>query len=171
MDNTLIIHDLDVEQAQYLFGDLNNVEILSSHRKIAPCVGCYLCWLKTPGCCVYHDGIETIGRKIAMHDGLVIVSKIFYGGYSPSVKNIIDRSISTSLPSFAFRNREMHHRRRFKKRYILKVYFYNFDNNKISQEEKDVAQDIVTANSINWGCPKHETFFATNLDELKEVLK
>ena len=171
MENVLIIHDLDTEQAQYLFGDLNHVEILSSHRKIVPCVGCYCCWVKTPGSCIYHDGIETIGRKKATYNNLIIVSQIFYGGYSPSVKNIIDRSISASLPSFTFRNREMHHVLRFKNRYNLKVYFYSYDDRKISQDERDIAYDIVAANSVNWGCLKHETFFATNLNELKEVLK
>jgi multimeric flavodoxin WrbA len=172
LNTALIIHDLNFEQAQYLFYDLNDAEILSSHKKAAPCVGCYRCWTKTPGSCVYHDGIEDIGRKIALHSSLVIVSKIIYGSYSPSIKNMLDRSISTSLPSFTFRGGKMHHKLRYQNRYDLKVCFYNFDSScEISHEEKAIANNLVAANSVNWDCSKHEIFFADNFEELRGMLK
>lgn len=74
-----------------------------------PCVGCFSCWLKTPGSCIYQDAITDFTRIMKDSETLYILTHNQYGSYSPLVKCAIDRSLSYVQPYFTIRNQEMHH--------------------------------------------------------------
>lgn len=116
----LVIHDL----AQDAVDADAYTDVANNDGKISPCVGCYGCWIKTPGQCVLHDGWEHMGWRIAQCDELVLVSRCVYGGVSPFVKNVLDRSIPYLHPDFVRINGQMHHKQRDEKRRALRVLFY-----------------------------------------------
>ncbi|HHU07858.1 MAG TPA: flavodoxin family protein [Clostridiaceae bacterium] len=131
------------------------------------CIGCFGCWIKTPGQCVIKDGYSNMGQLLSRCDELILVSKCTYGGFSPFIKNLLDRSISYISPYFVTRNGEMHHKRRYDNVISISAYFYGED---ISQSEKETAKSLVSANAVNYdGKVKNVLFFST-AEEVKAVL-
>ncbi len=162
----LLIHDMEIEKLKELLPDsADNLTIVSEHDVIHNCIGCFGCWIKTPGTCVIHDKYENMGKKLSKCEELIIISKCFYGGFSPFVKNLLDRSISYIHPYFTFRNGEMHHRRRYDNHIDLKVYFYGED---ITEQEKQTADRLVRANSVNLDCSTENVTFIGDISEIKD---
>ena len=166
--NRLILHDLDAETANNLFKDVNNARFFCANKKMAPCRGWYSCWLQTPGLCVMHDGVETLGERTASCDEFIIISKNLYGGFSAEIKNVLDRSISFVLPFFCVRNNELHHQPRYQNVGTMKVYIYN--SNKISDVDKESLVEITKASGLNMNKTGCETIFVHDVNELREVL-
>ena len=164
-----ILHDLDIETSKKIFNDVSNAEIYDSEKKILKCCGCFGCWLKTPSFCVFPDSVQAIGKKIACSNELIIISKNLYGGFTPQIKKVLDRSISFSLPFFAVRNKEQHHQLRYSNNGKMKVYIYN--SNEVTETDKSTLMDITKANSINMGINDYETIFVNDIKEIKEALK
>ena len=174
----LIIHDLTDEEFSKLNGKIEkgekiidkiresinqnkmiideDVSIICDSKKIKSCMGCFECWIKTPGKCKIRDGYESLGKLYSKAEHVTIISECFYGSYSPFVKNVLDRTIPYLLPFFKFKNKEMHHITRSKTKFDLNVYFYGKN---LTQSEKAVAKEIVKANSVNLDVKNFEVSF------------
>lgn len=163
----ILIHDLSDEQFQELFPKANNdIYIISDTGTIRHCIGCFGCWIKTPGKCVLKDGYDNMGELLSRSEKLTIISQCFYGCYSPFVKNVLDRSIPWMLPFFKIKNNETHHKRRYQNNIQLAVYFYG----EITAEERETVKKLVKANCANFYVRNYEILFSNSLDELcKEV--
>lgn len=136
-------------------------------RKIRHCIGCFGCWVKTPGKCVIQDGYENMGELLGHCSELAVISECVYGGFSPFVKNVLDRSIPYISPYFVIRNGEMHHKQRYDNMLRISVHFYGMD---ISGNEKNTALNIVAANAVNLSATVKEVVFHCSADEIKEAL-
>lgn len=131
--------------------------LIGKKEGIRSCVGCFGCWIKTPGQCVIKDGFEHMGRLMSQCDQMILVSECIYGSVSPFIKNVLDRGISYMHPNFVIRNGEMHHKRRYDNVIHLSAYFYGED---ITEEEKETARGLIQANSVNYdGVVEKVTFF------------
>ncbi len=86
-----------------------------SDKKIAGCLGCFGCWLKTPGICVIDDDGRFIAREIIQSDLLVLLSPVTFGGYSFDLKKALDRMLPNVMPYFKLVRGEIHHRPRYPK--------------------------------------------------------
>ncbi len=164
----ILIHDFSDKRFQELFPETNNnVYIISDTGTIRHCVGCFGCWIKTPGKCVLKDGYDNLGELFSKSEKLTIISRCFYGCYSPFVKNVLDRSISYLLPFFKIKNNETHHKRRYQNNIQLEVHFYGEN---ITIEERKTAKKLVKANCTNFSVKNYKISFSNSLDELcKEV--
>jgi multimeric flavodoxin WrbA len=161
----MIIHDLSPEQAEQVLSGVEETCIIADNSTIRNCIGCFGCWIKTPGQCIIKDGYETMGAKLARTTELIVISRMTYGGFSPFVKNVFDRSISYIHANFAIRNKEMHHRRRYDNVIRLRVFFYGDD---ITKEEEATANRYLEAVRINLDANIEEIRFYTER-ELMEV--
>lgn len=164
----ILIHDFSDKRFQELFPETNNnVYIISDTGTIRHCVGCFGCWIKTPGKCVLKDGYDNLGELLSKSEKLTIISRCFYGCYSPFVKNVLDRSISYLLPFFKIKNNETHHKRRYQNNIQLEVHFYGEN---ITIKERKTAKKLVKANCTNFSVKNYKISFSNSLDELcKEV--
>ena len=108
-----IIHDLN--KADFSAFELpdENVVVFTADGQYAPCSGCFACWLKNTGFCVMDDSLKHAGALIGQSDPLIIISRLCYGGYSPGVKAVLDRTIGVSLPFFTWRGGQTHHMGRY----------------------------------------------------------
>ena len=122
-------------------------KVINPKGSIHHCIGCFGCWVKTPGKCVIHDGYEGTGVDMSKCDELIIISCCCYGSVSPFVKTVQDRGISYIHPDFVIRKGEMHHKRRYKNVIALSAYFYGEN---ISDEEKELAKNLMQANADNY---------------------
>lgn len=160
----LLIHDLKEEKFKELLPLNDDMMIVSDDSAIHNCIGCFGCWVKTPGACVIRDKYGDMGEKLSKCDEVIIISKCFYGGFSPFVKNVLDRSISYIHPYFVIRNGEMHHRRRYDNPFNLLAIFYGED---ITEQEKQTAEKLIRANAVNLDCSVHRVEFLKDIEEIR----
>lgn len=137
--------------------------IIRDNGKRCHCVGCFGCWIKTPGECILRDGYEHLGTQFSNCTELVIISKCTYGSVSPFIKNILDRALSYVQPSFQMIKGEMHHKRRYDNTFKVIAYFYG---DAISNKEKETARKLIKANSINYHAEVGKIVFLKNANEL-----
>lgn len=162
---SVLIHDLPEDEFKFLFPEeIKDMQIVSDDGTIKKCIGCFGCWVKTPGVCVIKDNYQNMGELLSKSDEVIIVSRCFYGGFSPFVKNIMDRSISYVHPYFETRNGEMHHKPRYDHHISMKVWFYGEN---ITDQEKATAEELIKANSINLACNLEGVNFIQAASELK----
>lgn len=149
-----------------------NIPVQGDHKIIKPqgdirfCIGCFGCWIKTPGECVTHDGYERIGVDLSKCTELILVSRCHYGSVSPFVKTAQDRSISYLSPDFVFYKGEMHHKRRYSNKISLSAYFYGDD---ITEAEKETARELMEANADNYDGQVEGILFYKSEKELEEI--
>lgn len=133
--------------------------IIRPQGNIHHCIGCFGCWVKTPGKCVIRDGYESTGSDMGKCTELIFISQCCYGSVSPFVKTVQDRAISYIHPDFVLRKGEMHHKRRYQNVITISAYFYGED---ISEAEKTTARNIIAANADNYdGLVKNVCFYKT----------
>jgi hypothetical protein len=162
----LLIHDLEEgEFKELLSSKIDNVTIVSDDGTIHHCIGCFGCWIKTPGACVIRDKYGDMGECLSKCNEVIIISKCFYGGFSPFVKGVMDRSISYIHPYFEIRNGEMHHKDRYNNHFDLKVWFYGEN---ITEQEKQTAEKLIQANAINLKCKTQKVTFVQDIAEIKD---
>lgn len=141
-------------------------QIIQPRRAIHHCIGCFGCWVKTPGKCVIHDGYEGMGVCMGKCSELILVSRCCYGGVSPFVKTVLDRAISYIHPNFVMRKGEMHHKRRYQNVLMLSAYLYGEN---MTDMEKETARSIVEANADNYDGAVKGVHFYSSLQELAGI--
>ena len=82
-------------------------------QQIAPCKGCFGCWIQTPGVCVTDDAARVSARAMAGADLAILVTPVTFGGYSSELKKMLDRSIGNISPFFTRIQGETHHEPRY----------------------------------------------------------
>lgn len=167
MKKRLILHDLSKEQSEHILPPASETTtIFSAAPSAKPCIGCFGCWVKTPGKCVIKDRADEFPALMATHEELIIVSRIVFGGLSPDIKGVLDRSIGFILPFFRMVGGEMHHVQRHEKSPDLKYVFYEPN---ISEKDKEVANKLVAANGVNFGSHNCEAVFYNCAEDIAEV--
>jgi multimeric flavodoxin WrbA len=101
---------------------------------IKPCLGCFNCWLKTPGKCSHDDDMKSLFPKIAEADVLVLATPLYVDGMSGMMKNVLDRLIPMAEPFFEMRDGHCRHVIRYKNKIDSKIVlvsncgFWEMDN-------------------------------------------
>jgi multimeric flavodoxin WrbA len=82
--------------------------------KIAGCLGCFGCFLKTPGKCVIKDDGSDLPRKVIQSDVVFGVTPVTFGMHSSELKKAIERfACPILLPFLSKINGEVHHDKRY----------------------------------------------------------
>ena len=158
----LLIHDLPDTP----FRDLaENFTVIGAPDKAAPCQGCFKCWTKNAGYCVYADSLQHCGALAGMSETIVVVSRLCYGGYSVPVKRFFDRGISDSSPFLTFRKGKTYHINRYRSRRKLIVYFYGACN----EPERETAREYVARHADNMDADSYEVIFAESAEHVKRL--
>jgi len=73
--------------------------ILLSKKNIKHCIGCFACWVKTPGTCVIKDDMSELLPKLDV-DILIFATPLYVDNVSGLMKNFMDRMIPVASPYF-----------------------------------------------------------------------
>jgi multimeric flavodoxin WrbA len=119
--------------------------------QIAPCTGCFGCWLRTPGECVNDDDGRDMLRQLVQSDGVILLTPVTFGGYSSLLKRALDRSIPMISPFFATLGGETHHRRRYAHHPRMAMLGLTADDN---PEEEQVFRTLAARNALNFHEPQ-----------------
>ena len=136
--------------------------------EIRPCLGCFQCWVKTPGLCIMtDDSANAIACQEIQSDVLILLSKVCYGGYSYDVKSFLDRSIPNILPFFETVNGEMHHEMRYERfPYMITIGYGTH-----TEQERQTFISLAERNALNMRPPKHFVFTMQSADEINKTMR
>jgi hypothetical protein len=90
-------------------------ELPLKDMKIQYCVGCFGCFIKTPGVCLIKDDTENVSRAFIQSDLALMASPVITGFTSALLKRAQDRIISAALPYINVYKGELHHPARYEK--------------------------------------------------------
>ncbi len=116
--NTIVLNTLDKELSEQVNSLISNrdgkVEIIdTTSMKIAHCIGCNQCWLKTPGVCAIKDDYEEIIKRLISAKNLWIVSDTHFGFLDHRGKRVMDRIMPMLNMTIGFRDGWMRHEMRY----------------------------------------------------------
>ena len=77
------------------------------------CIGCFGCWVKTPGECVTRDASQLTCQAMIDSDFTLWAAPLHMGFPSALLKQVMDKSIPLIHPYFDVVNNEAHHRKRY----------------------------------------------------------
>ncbi|MCL2298699.1 MAG: flavodoxin family protein, partial [Firmicutes bacterium] len=158
------VHDLSPAQAARLLPPQSDTLVwFPAAPAVKPCVGCFHCWIKTPGECVIPDRGQQFCHLLARADRFTVVSRCYYGGFSPDVKAVVDRHIAYMLPFFHAYEGEMHHIPRYEQRFALAWHLYG----DITQAERETALRYAAANARNMHAAGNTVAFYASEEELE----
>jgi multimeric flavodoxin WrbA len=107
-------------------------EVFLNKKKINPCIGCFTCWIKTPGKCVFKDDQAALIEKCNWCDILVLATPLYVDGMTAQAKIFLDRLIPCAKPEFIILDDHCRHPQRIDKEWkfvlISGCGFYEMDN-------------------------------------------
>jgi len=107
--------------------------------QIKQCMGCFGCWIETPGECIVPDDTVKIRLAAVNSDLLLFASPLVLGFTTSILKKAIDKMIPIVHPYFTVRAGEIHHKKRYKTYPLLGVLI----EKEIDTDEEDL--EIVRA--------------------------
>lgn len=131
--------------------------------KLAHCLGCFDCWLKTPGLCVEADAGREIAKAIIRSDVTVLFTPVTFGGYSPELKKMVDRFIQLIPPLFQMDHGEVHHPPRYKHRPRLLIVGVQQHSN---PAEAHIFKTLAGRNAINFHPPSYAVEVVVATDDM-----
>ena len=112
--NTLESGDCSEQIKALLAGKDENIEIVNTaDMKIAHCMGCNMCWLKTPGVCAIRDDYEIILKKLVAAENFWIVTDTKFGFVDYRGKRVLDRVVPMLNMYIEFRDGWERHQLRY----------------------------------------------------------
>lgn len=120
-------------------------------KSIAPCLGCFGCWIKTPGECVIDDDGRAVARAAVRSDILAYVTPVTFGGFSSELKKAVDRLIPNISPFFARVQGETHHQRRYASCPSL-IGLGVLP--RPDRQAESIFKTLVEHNALNWRSPR-----------------
>ncbi len=88
--NTMIITNKFLEG----MGNNHDVDIFNVYElEINKCTGCYTCWSKTPGKCVFDDDMNKIKEKMIDADLIVWSFPIYHFSMPSGLKAVVERTL------------------------------------------------------------------------------
>jgi multimeric flavodoxin WrbA len=115
-------------------------EFTLGRENLAFCMGCFGCWVKTPGECVIKDKMTEINECFINSDVVIYLCPVVFGQYSANMKNAIDRWLPNILPFFKKRtDGSTIHPTRYKNnpKQIMIAYA-----EELTEEDADIFMDI-----------------------------
>jgi len=137
---------------------------------IRQCLGCWGCWVKTPGECVLKDDGERICRSVLSSDVTLFAAPLVMGFPTALLKRAVDRLIPLIHPYLAVVRGEIHHRKRYRRYPALALLVQRGDGD--TSEDLDVVEQVFRRTALNF---KSRLLFAhdttTSIEEVADALR
>ena len=120
-----------------------DVEVVNtSGMKIAHCMGCNQCWLKTPGVCAIKDDYESIIKKLVDAENLWLVSDTCFGFVDWRGKRVMDRIVPMLNMYVEFRDGLERHELRYPPLNFGLLYKGEADQEFLEEWSRRVASNL-----------------------------
>lgn len=138
--------------------------ILKDHD-IRHCAGCFKCWVKTPGMCVFDDDSRDINRAIIQSDFILWASPMIMGFPSSVLKKKMDRMIPLVHPYIEVVQGESHHIHRYKAYPLFGLLLH--PEKADTQRNISIVSQVFARTALN--IKSRLTFAATTEDTIVKV--
>jgi multimeric flavodoxin WrbA len=128
-----------IEAIQNLYDEPLNVVTLRG-QSINKCIGCWNCWVKTPGRCVMKDQMAASYNDYVNSDTVILVMDTAQGFINHQAKAFLDRTIPHYHPYIEMVDGECHHIARYE-RYPDMVFY--FDLQGLTDQDDQVIEDYL----------------------------
>ena len=162
MNITIIDGSQDVSHEKFQKELNKTVNALSNDNKVdlftikdmnmSYCCGCFSCWVKSPGECIYKDDGVDILKSVIKTDYLIIASPVIAGFISSDTKKAMDRLIPINQPYIKIYGGESHHVPRYDKRCNLGLIM--FDDGNLDDEAVKLNNDTMDRFAKNFHSKK-----------------
>jgi multimeric flavodoxin WrbA len=122
-------------------------ELLLREMNYSPCRGCFNCWVKTPGLCVFKDDGDILCREALNADIVLLASPLIMGYPSALTKNALDRIIPLIHPYLEDVGGEVHHMKRYKKYPALALLLERSEDS--DDEDIEIVKEIFERAALN----------------------
>ena len=143
---TIVLDTLEKGAASKQIGTLikvDDVEVVDTYdMKIAHCMGCNMCWLKTPGVCAIKDDYEGIIKKLVDAENLWLVSDTRFGFIDWRGKRVMDRIVPMLNMYIEFRDGLERHELRYHPLNFGLLYKGEADREYLEEWSKRVASNL-----------------------------
>ena len=112
------------------------------------CIGCWGCWVKTPGECIVKDGSRDICRECINSDFMLFASPVIMGFTSALLKKAQDKLIPLIHPYFEIVQNEVHHLSRYDKYPVMGLLLENGKD--ADKEDIKIISDIYRRDAISF---------------------
>ena len=112
------------------------------------CVGCFGCWVKTPGECVSKDDSHDIRRGIINSDLVLFASPLIMGFTSALLKKAHDKLIPLVHPYFELVQSETHHIARYDRYPVMGLLLQKQEDT--DEVDIKIVSDIYKRDAINF---------------------
>ena len=117
---------------------------------LAHCIGCFGCWVESPGVCVEADSGRDLTEAVLRSDTTILFTPVTFGGYSSVLKKGVDRWLALAMPYFYRNHGEIHHTPRYP-RYPRLIGIGVQE--RPDPEEAEIFRTLVGRNAINFHAP------------------
>ena len=138
-----------------------------SQLQIGSCLGCFSCWVKTPGRCVLRDDAAAIYPLIACSDQLLYVSRVYCGSYDVPMKQMLERSSPVQQAFIRLHHGETHHVQRAVAEKAAVIIAYG----DILPIEQDIFRALVARNAYNMNFRSYRIRFVSEAERDETILE
>lgn len=130
------------------FGLSSDFQLDLSQTTVKDCLGCWSCWVKTPGRCVHKD-LDAFYKAYLRADKVIFFLKLSKGFVSGNLKSLFDRMIPLYLPFISYETGESMHLPRYEKYPDIEVYY---EGTFPDAEEQAVFEDYMRRTFYQFRC-------------------
>ena len=125
------------------------VELITlADKKIIPCTGCWGCWVKTPGECLFTDDLVNVRKAVIASELVIFASPLLMGYPLAAMKHMMDKLIPLVLPYIELVDNENHHKRRYN-RYPGVGFLYGREED-TDREDLEILEDMLSRFALNF---------------------
>lgn len=90
-------------------------------KEIKHCSGCFTCWTKTPGICIYNDDMKELLDKVVEADVIVYATPLYYYTVTGIMKDFMDRMLPLNSKEIIKVGEQYSHPKRFEREIPVKT--------------------------------------------------
>jgi multimeric flavodoxin WrbA len=138
--------------------------------EMAQCLGCWGCWVKTPGECVLEDDGEHVCRSVVNSDLVLLAAPLVMGFPTALLKRTVERLIPLIHPYNAIVAGEIHHRARYKRYPTFALLTERGEGD--TDADLEIVRDVFSRTALNFKSKLaflHET--STPIEEVARVIE
>jgi NAD(P)H-dependent FMN reductase len=129
-------------------------EVVVRDLRLGDCSGCFDCFVRTPGTCRMRDDAQAVLQQILASDAVILAGRISLGGYSATLKRMVDHMLPLLLPFFRKARGDTHHPPRYAKMpRVVGVGLYS--ESALADRSNSVFRMLVGRNAINLSAPSY----------------